>query len=61
MTREEMVKKVSIAQYLTKEELVELVKELYKDRQYWKERFEKLEFEYDMTCYEHGIPKSYSY
>ena len=57
MNHEEIIKKVAIAQYLTKEELVELVKEIQQESQYWKRRFDELDREYDLACFQYRIPR----
>jgi len=42
---------------LTREELLELVKELQKQVKYWRHRFNCVDREADLLCWQHHIPR----
>jgi hypothetical protein len=42
---------------LTREELLELVKQLKKEVSYWKHRFNCVDREYDIVCWQYRIPR----
>ena len=42
---------------LTREELLELVKQLKKEVEYWKYRFACVDKEYDVVCWQYHIPR----
>jgi len=42
---------------LTRDELLELVKQLKKEVSYWKHRFACVDREYDVVCWQYRIPR----
>lgn len=52
-----METKEKVLEELTKEELIELIKQLQKEREHWKHRFQCVDKEYDVVCWKYHIPR----
>jgi len=51
------VKEKKELEKLSREELLELIKELQKQVKYWKHRFNCVDKEYSLVCWQYQVPK----
>lgn len=51
------VKEKEELENLTREQLLELIRQLQKEVKYWKHRFNCVENEYDNVCFHYKIPR----
>lgn len=51
------VKEKEELENLTREQLLELIRQLQKEVKYWKHRFNCVDREYDVVCWQYRIPR----